>query len=296
MTSQREKPTIAFIMMLLGLLGSLIMPNGCATRHPTAGHDTVDALEKHYSQQGVAEKAPNRTKDLVNEIPKAATQRDIETKLDAIVAEIGRARRQDMQLVHEALVVLRGQPNAVSALISRFNSLPQERFHERMLTIQIIGELQRPGALDFLRSIVRKPLPPAVPSREPGLFTLRGNEEIIMAKAVQGIAYMRDTSGEQDEAAVKEIISIIQTHPSRAVRVAAIDAYMWNHGDTTEAAATLYKLIPQEFHPYVEMPRFYRGMNRHVFNTRLKMWRDKWAQQKEKEQNPAPERSISHGQ
>ena len=103
-----------------------------------------------------------------------------------------------------------------------------------------------------------------------------------MAKAVQGIAYLRDANGGQDEAAVREIISIIQTHPSRSVRIAAIHARMRNHGDTAEAAATLYKLIPQEFHPYVEMPRFHRGMNRNVFDTRLKAWRDKWAHQKEK--------------
>lgn len=282
MTSQRRIQTIASAIFLIGLLGLQILPIGCTTRRPTAGPAALDALEKHYTKQHIAEKASNRIRKLVDEIPKAVSQQDIESKMDTIFAEIGRTRRQDMELVHEALVGLRGQPNVVPALINRFNSLLLERFHDRMLTVQIIGELQRPDALDFLRSVVRKPLPPIVPSREPGLITLRGNEEIIMVKAVQGIAYLRDANGGQDEGALKEILSIIQTHPSRSVRIAAIDAYMWNHGDTTEAAATLYKLIPQEFHPYVEMPRFHRGMNRNVFDIRLKTWRDKWADQKGK--------------
>jgi len=75
---------------------------------------------------------------------------------------------------------------------------------------------------------------------------------------------------------------VAQQHPSRAVRIAAIDAYMWNHGDTAEAAAHIYSALPESDHKYVTRPRFYRGMNREVFPTRLREWREKWGPTEEK--------------
>jgi hypothetical protein len=96
---------------------------------------------------------------------------------------------------------------------------------------------------------------------------------MVQVKAVQGLAYLATP---QADAAVREVIV---KHEALHVRVSAIDAYMWNHGDSPETAAELYRLLPADLHRYVERPRFHRGMDHQEFTRRLRAWQQKWGSQ-----------------
>jgi hypothetical protein len=270
------------LILLVASGALLVLVTSCAARHPVQGsHSVAKAVDRYYAKQGEQAKVPNRILDLVKQLPKAAPEQEMEAKLESMLLEIGRGTRQDMPLIRESLLELHEQPNVVRALARRFDSLPSEKFQQRLLTLQVLGELQRPDALEFLRSVVWKPLPTPAQHRSETL-TPRDLERVIQAKAIQCVAFVRDAEGGQYEPAVQETLHVIQEHPVRSVRIAAIDAYMWNHQDTQEAADALQKVLPPDFHKYLDMPRFHRGVNRDVFNARLRAWRNKWAQPAEK--------------
>ena len=144
----------------------------------------------------------------------------------------------------------------------------------------MLGALRREDAFEGLANIAWKALPPSPARVRCVQVTPRAREETIQSKAVQGIAYLRS------ERAFAEAERIMREHESVAVRVEAIDAWMWNKGDADDAAARLYSLLPPQYHPYVERPRFHRGMDAARFEERMLAWMRRWAPKGKLPANP----------
>lgn len=211
----------------------------------------------------------------MKKLPSKASREELDKGLEEILHEIELSTRGDISLIREAVARLRDQPKIIEALSDVYRSTPKVAFQKRYLMLSIIGELQRPDALKFLTEVVWAPLPPAESIKADNI-TQREYEEILQSKAIQGIAFLRNDVGEQNEDAVTETINVMQSHPARLVRISSIGAYMWNHGNSTKASTKLYSILPSEYHPYVEMPRFYQGINRKTFRKHLQNWRKNW--------------------
>jgi len=201
---------------------------------------------------------PSQVLALVRSLPPSPSEADLTRQLPAIMQEIARSPARDADIVRDAVVLLALQPAVVEALSQNYERLPLLRYGERLLVIQIAGALRRPDATGFLEEVIWKPLPPLVRMRE-GLSE-REQEEIVQVKAVHGLAYLRTSS------AAERTIRVILEHESEHVRREAIDAYLWNHGDTPEAARRLKALIPARYHAFVGMPRYVRGVDAAEFD------------------------------
>lgn len=210
----------------------------------------------------------SRLREIVAELPPAASVDQVELALFDLLPKIYRATNQDLPVVAEVVASLRQQPGAVEAMARQYRQLPAEAIGQRLMVLGMLGEMKRSDAVAQLREVVWAPLPPADAQAE--LLSARDLEEMVQVKAVQGLAYLATP---QADAAVREVI---KDHEALHVRISAIDAFMWNHGDSPETAAELYRLLPAELHPYVERPRFYRGMDREEFTQRLRAWQAKW--------------------
>lgn len=210
----------------------------------------------------------SRLRQIVTDLPAAASTDQVELALLDVLPQIYRAANQDRPVVAEIVATLRRQPAAVEAMARQYRQLPEDAVEQRLVILSLLGEMRRPDAVAPLREVVWAPLPPLETNSE--RLTARDLEEMVQVKAVQGLAYLKTP---QADAAVREVIA---KHEALHVRVSAIDAYMWNHGDSAEAAAELYRLLPAELHPYVERPRFYSGMDREEFSRRLRAWQQKW--------------------
>lgn len=205
------------------------------------------------------------------DLPSAASVEDVELALSDVLPQVYRATRGDLPVVAEVVERLRRQPAAVEALARQYRQLPAEAIEQRLVVLGMLGEMKRPDAVAQLREVVWAPLP--LVESQPEMLTERDMEEMVQVKAVQGLAYLATP---QADAAVREVI---ERHEALHVRVSAIDAYMWNHGDSPETAAELYRLLPAELHPYVERPRFHGGMDRQDFDRRLRAWQKRWGSQ-----------------
>jgi len=210
----------------------------------------------------------SRLRQVVTDLPAKASADQVELALYDVLPQIYRATNRDLPVVAEVVAKLREQPGAVEAMARQYRQLPAEALEHRLVVLGMLGEMKRPDAMAQLREVVWAPLPPA--DSQADKLTARDVEEMVQVKAVEGLAFLATP---QADAAVREVIA---KHEALHVRVSAIDAYMWNHGDRPETAAELYRLLPAELHPYVERPRFQRGQDAEEFTRRLRAWQEKW--------------------
>jgi hypothetical protein len=73
-----------------------------------------------------------------------------------------------------------------------------------------------------------------------------------------------------------EVIAIVREHESAFVRFEAINAYLWNHDDSEDAAENLRRALAEEFHKYIEMPRFAKGIDAYEFDRHVEEWQARW--------------------
>ncbi len=108
-----------------------------------------------------------------------------------------------------------------------------------LLVISLLGELRDTRAgQPCLAAIVRIPAPAkGRVERESGRILGAESLEMLQAKAVDGLAYLRTGPGDA------EVLRIVTDHPLRAVRAEAIEAYLWNHKNSAEARASIEKAL-----------------------------------------------------
>jgi hypothetical protein len=206
----------------------------------------------------------------VRNIPEAPSRNQLADVVEKALSEIKLAALSDLPSVYEYIHKLGTYPDVIEILTDRYRKELPGNYDDRAFILGIIGEMRRPDAFPFLRKVAWSTLPK--PENTIDKLSAREEEEIVVVKSVQGIAYFRNKDG------FDEIIKIILNHESHHVKISAVDAYMWNKGDTKEAADSLYKLIPSELHQFVERPRFYRGMDPKTFKMKTETWLKKWSQ------------------
>jgi hypothetical protein len=205
---------------------------------------------------------------ILNTIPPNASREQMDRGVASLLSLFSSARAADAPDFAGAFITLRQQPHIVASFVGYYERLPKANHGQRMTVLSFLGELQRRDAMPFLHQKVWTTLPRRERGKE-GL-TRRDFEEMVIVKAVHGIGYLRTAEAD------KALIEVMRRHESRAVKISAIDTYMWNHGDTSNAAQELFGILDRELHRFVERPRFYRGMDRQRFNEQLKAWRSKW--------------------
>ena len=135
--------------------------------------------------------------------------------------------------------------------------------HSRaILTLSLLGEVRSSIGEECLRKVLHLPFP------EKG--TLAHGEIVeqtalgtIQAKAVDGLAYLRSPSADE------EVLWAVGKHPSRIVRAEAIEAYLWNRNDSAEARGILQKYVRDDERVFLDRVRRQPDENAEVFNRRL---------------------------
>ena len=126
--------------------------------------------------------------------------------------------------------------------MERYRQLPAEAFEQRLMTISVVGELQRADAMPMLQDVVWAPLPEE--SSMPEGLSPRDIQEMIQANAVQGLCFLRSAKG------YKAVMDVILNHESLHVRIEAIDAYMWNQARrNTLILDVLYPSLTDQLNP-----------------------------------------------
>jgi hypothetical protein len=172
----------------------------------------------------------------------------------------------DADLIREQIAG--ASPDVVGGLTGELGRLPIDDAGRFLLVLATVGELQHDDFVEPLREliwteddVVVRTGDDSVPPRpdadatsffEPGM--------VIKARAAEMLSYIG--GGRADEA----IADIIRDHPLPAVRVAAIDAHLFNHGDDPAMLAGLRDSVRSEDQPHVGLARWGREMDPRAFD------------------------------
>lgn len=138
-----------------------------------------------------------------------------------------------------------------------------ETDHSRaLIALSILGEMRNETGTGYLKQFLRIPLPQTGTVIE-GEILEQTAVASLQAKAIDGLAYLRNAEGDQ------EVLRAVREHPSRIVRAEAIDAFLWNHGDSEEARQTLKQYVRQGEEIFLERIRREEGQSGEEFNQKL---------------------------
>ncbi|HZD67979.1 MAG TPA: hypothetical protein VFA45_03365 [Actinomycetes bacterium] len=168
--------------------------------------------------------------------------------------------------IRERVAAAREDSAVLEGLLKRLWDLPAIDVSRHMVLLSIIGELRNPSVVSPLNRFVWFEDQMTL-SRPPGEHRWCTFEEngtaILKARATEMIAW--HATDEADEA----VLGIMVEHPDRAVRAAAVDAYMFNHDDSEEAMERLHQVLAPNDRLLVGLPRLTRDIDPEEFEQRV---------------------------
>lgn len=193
-------------------------------------------------------------------VPPLCTPGDVATFVDWA----GRSTVDESELVRRAIVAARWNERVVGALIDEVETAQRTDHSRALLALALLGEMRNPGGTAFLMDFIHRPLPRTGTVAFGGEIVERTAQAMLQAKAVDGIAYLRTEEG--DDA----VLSIAGSHPSKIVRAEAINAFLWNHGDSPAARRVLAPRVRADEQILIDRVRRGSGEGAASFNAKLR--------------------------
>jgi hypothetical protein len=174
--------------------------------------------------------------------------------IDEFVQWVAAVPNSDPQRIRDAVAKARGNDAVHLALIGRLFSLPVVDFGVHQLLLSILGELRRPDSAEHLIRFVNLPgdqVIPLPPRQQGGGLCTSYLDYCagLQARAVEMLAYLGTSPAHE------AVLHAASAHPSRVVRLAALDAYLFNHQDSEEAAEQARAAARPEEAMFVGLPR-----------------------------------------
>ncbi len=140
----------------------------------------------------------------------------------------------------------------------------QSTDHTRaLLVLALLGEMRNPLGASCLYTFLWQPLPDVGTVTVEDEIVERTSLSILEAKAVEGLAYLRNSIGDQ------MALEAVANHPSQHVRATAIDAFKWNHGDSPDAVQILTGAVQADDVIFIDRIRRETGETSDTFNAKL---------------------------
>jgi hypothetical protein len=187
--------------------------------------------------------------------------------IDEFVAKVGATPRSQISTIQDAIARSKADSDLVVGLTKRLLVTPVTDVNRHLMILSILGELRDPAAIGSLREFIwsdRPLVPPQAVEGGSGRRTSYFNHDgALKARAAEMLSFI--ATREADEATLE----IASKHSGAEVRIAAIDAYLFNHSDSAEAKEELLKRVRPEERKLVGLPRFKQNMNRAEFDRRI---------------------------
>jgi len=187
-----------------------------------------------------------------------------------------------VEVIRERIAHARDDYHLLERLTKELWALPIRDISRHRLLLSTIGELKNPQAVGTLVKFIWHE--GEIVARgdherysQPCSFEADGGE-MLRARAAEMLSYL----GSHE--AADATLNIATRHPTAFVRAAAIDAHMFNAGDSPEAAAQLRSCVDPNDVWRVGLPRMTRDMDPEKFEKAILAFHAKYPE----EQPPAP--------
>ena len=179
--------------------------------------------------------------------------------IDDFLGRVGAIPHSQAESIRAAVARAAADQAVVEELLKQLLTTPITDVGRHLMILSTLGELRNPRAVEPLKEFIWSDRP-LVPPQQPGesvdtRTSFFDHDGALRARAAEMLAYI---GGRDADAAVLEIAA---RHPGAEVRIAAIDAYLFNHADSAEAKEGLARIVRAEERKLIGIPRFKRGMD-----------------------------------
>jgi hypothetical protein len=161
-----------------------------------------------------------------------------------------------------------GNDQVVDALTQRLLTFPVMDLGRHLMLLSTLGQMRNPRAIDPLIKFVSytgpmfPPLPEAA-GKESTFVSVLDYRALLQARAAEMLAYIGGRG-------LDATLDIAGKHATREVRIAAIDAYLFNQNDSEDARAALRRVVPAADAKLIGLPRRTKDMDRKTFDERVR--------------------------
>lgn len=170
--------------------------------------------------------------------------------------------QRDKETARRELAEVRGNRQIGEAFCDYARRARYTDHSRALVTLGLLGEMKGAAGEACFREFLAMPLPTQGTVVDGEIIERRALAS-LQAKAIDGLAYMR--TPQTDE----EVLRLAREHPARIVRAEAINAYLWNHGDSEEAKQALRKRVREDEAIFVDRVRWNTGEKAESFNRKL---------------------------
>jgi hypothetical protein len=172
--------------------------------------------------------------------------------------------------VKQQIALVKTDPKVVDAVASKLSFRDLGSYGHQLIYLSILGEMKNERALTPLQNYLNSPECPVFEERD--LVHAASNEPKtsifdacagLKAAAINMIAYLNSP------AAQAVVLKTISGHASRTVRLSAINAYLYNNGDSAEAMTTARRYAKPEEAKFVGIPRLSADTDSKEFAARM---------------------------
>lgn len=185
-------------------------------------------------------------------------------RIDEFLIYAGQAPGTDRERLREVIHSASKDRAVLDGLFERVERQRESDFGAALVILAVIGELQNVEALDRLDRLVWEELPKEDDEVGHGALGKRDVLEMLQSKAVEGIAGLGTAEAEE------RVFRVIRDHPSPAVRSTAVDAFLFNRGDSVEAHDRLRDALSPGDAALADRARHTGSVDRDAFNADLK--------------------------
>jgi hypothetical protein len=156
----------------------------------------------------------------------------------------------------------------LDTLIFKLFQLPVTDFGRHLLLISIIGELCHPKAVEPLIKFINTKGEHIVPSHRNNSddkikTSFLDYSAALQARAVEMLAFIKTAES------LTAVLHFVSNHSSLAVRLAAMDAFVYNHNDNIESIEKVRQVARADEVKMVGLTRFECNCDIKDFNTKL---------------------------
>jgi hypothetical protein len=215
-----------------------------------------------------ADDAPPR---FAGPIPQPKPPKPVSLTVQTIDAFLGWAQTVPVSQTHvitQQIAPAAGNDQIVDALAEQLLKFPVTDISRHLILLSTLGEMRNARAIQPLIRFISytgpmfPPLPEAA-QKESTFISVLDYRAVLQARAAEMLAYIGGPG-------LPATLDIASKHPTREVRIAAIDAYLFNNSDSEDAKAALRSVVPPSERALIGLPRRTKNRDQKAFDERVR--------------------------
>jgi hypothetical protein len=195
-------------------------------------------------------------------------------KTDDFLVWVATVPISQKEIIRQHIAAAAADSRVLDALTVRLLKFPVTDYGRHLMILSTLGEIRSPRAIGSLKQFIwydKEMFAGDATGASTGVKTSYFSPtRALQSRAVEMLAYIHN------EEALAATLEVAAKHPGEEVRIAAINAYLFNQGDSEKAKAELSQHLREGDRKFIGLPRRTSDMNLREFEENVRAYYEKY--------------------